>query len=284
MSQNTLSLTNVVEPADLQLILAAWTEATDRLQKTHELLQEEVRRLTDELEQKNRELARRNRLADLGQMASHIAHEVRNGLLPMKLYLSLLRRKATENADAVEICDKVTAGVGALEAIVNDLLQFSADRDAQVRPVDCAALFGEIVESLMPQFEAQRIAVRVSVADELKLLADPDMLRRGIVNLVLNAVDVLAQGGELFLSAKATSDEWELSVADNGQGISADVLPRLFDPFFTTKATGTGLGLAIVERIAEAHHGTLTAANGSQGGAIFTLHLPREFAASKEAA
>ncbi len=284
MSQDTLTLTNLVEPADLQVILAAWTEATDRLQKTHELLQEEVRRLTVELEQKNRELARQNRLADLGQMASHIAHEVRNGLLPMKLYLSLLRRKTTKNADATEICDKVTASVGALETIVNDLLQFSADRDAQVRPMDCGALFHEIVEALAPQFAAQRITVQTSVAKDLHLIADPDMLRRGILNLVLNAVDVLSQGGELNLSAMATSDGWELSVADNGPGISADILPRLFDPFFTTKATGTGLGLAIVERIAEAHHGTLTAANGPQGGAIFTLHLPRAIAASKEAA
>src|SRR3954463_4917129 len=141
MSQTTLPLTNVVEPADLQVILAAWTEATDRLQKTHEQLQEEVRRLTDELEQKNRELARRNRLADLGQMASHIAHEVRNGLLPMKLYLSLLRRRTSENNEAVEIVDKVTSGVGNLETIVNDLLHFSADRDAQRRTVRCEQLF-----------------------------------------------------------------------------------------------------------------------------------------------
>ena len=148
MSQNTLLSTTVVEPADLQVILAAWTEATDRLQKTHELLQAEVSRLTDELELKNKELARRNRLADLGQMASHIAHEVRNGLLPMKLYLSLLRRKVGSQEEAVGIVDKVTAGVGALETIVNDLLHFSADRDGQPAAVDCRMLFEEIVESL----------------------------------------------------------------------------------------------------------------------------------------
>ena len=75
------------DPLELQSILAAWTEATDRLQRTHETLQAEVRRLSDELEAKNRELARKNRLADLGQMAAHVAHEVRNSLVPMKLYL-----------------------------------------------------------------------------------------------------------------------------------------------------------------------------------------------------
>src|SRR6476661_8564505 len=79
--------------ADLSRILHAWQAATVRLEQTHESLRSEVRRLTEELEQKNRELARKNRLADLGQMAAHIAHEVRNTLVPMKLYLSLLRRR-----------------------------------------------------------------------------------------------------------------------------------------------------------------------------------------------
>ncbi len=284
MSPNSIPLVNVVEPADLQIILAAWTEATDRLQRTHEVLQDEVRRLTDELEEKNRELARRNRLADLGQMASHIAHEVRNGLLPIKLYLSLLRRKIGDAEQAVQIVDKVTAGVGALETIVNELLNFSADRDIQPCEIACAGFLQEIVESLQPQFAAQRIDVRTDVPDDLSLAADPDMLRRGVLNLVLNALDVLPSGGELTLSAAANEAGWQLEVADSGPGIPEEAFPRLFDPFFTTKATGTGLGLAIVERIAEAHHGTLTAANRVQGGAVFTLHLPRENAPCKEAA
>src|SRR6478752_7593279 len=88
------------EELDLSTLLAAWNEATDRLQHTHEALQAEVRRLTDDLEDKNRELARKNRLADLGQMASHVAHEVRNSLVPMKLYLSLLRRRIAEDSSA----------------------------------------------------------------------------------------------------------------------------------------------------------------------------------------
>ncbi len=99
--------------ADLQIILAAWNEATDRLQRTHEALQAEVRRLSDELEAKNRELARRNRLADLGQMASHVAHEVRNGLVPLKLYLSLLKRRVREEATSSEIVGNLESGFTA---------------------------------------------------------------------------------------------------------------------------------------------------------------------------
>src|SRR5262249_32341368 len=89
--------TAVREEVDLSLLLRAWNEATDRLQHTPEALQPEVRPPTDELEAKNHDLARKNRLADLGQMASHVAHEVRNSLVPMKLYLSLLRRRIDQD-------------------------------------------------------------------------------------------------------------------------------------------------------------------------------------------
>ena len=115
--------------ADLETVLAAWHGATVRLEQTHEALRAEVRRLTDELEIKNRELARKNRLADLGQMASHVAHEVRNNLVPVTLYLSLLRRRISDDSGSRDIVDKVEAGFTALDATVNDLLHFTADRD-----------------------------------------------------------------------------------------------------------------------------------------------------------
>ncbi|MGC4003550.1 MAG: hypothetical protein QM811_10610 [Pirellulales bacterium] len=92
---------------DLGDILHAWQEATVRLEQTHEALRAEVRRLTVELEAKNRELARKNRLADLGQMAAHIAHEVRNTLVPVSLYLSLLRRKMASDRSSREVLDKI---------------------------------------------------------------------------------------------------------------------------------------------------------------------------------
>src|SRR5262249_39236275 len=110
------------DPLDLQTILAAWNQATDRLQRTHESLRAEVRRLTGELEAKNRELARKNRLADLGQMAAHVAHEVRNSLVPMKLYLSLLRRRISSDDGSLDVLEKIATGLTALEATVGDLL------------------------------------------------------------------------------------------------------------------------------------------------------------------
>ncbi|MEM1304537.1 MAG: histidine kinase dimerization/phospho-acceptor domain-containing protein, partial [Planctomycetota bacterium] len=112
------------DPRDVGLaeLLDAWNAATRRLEQTHGVLQQEVARLSDELEIKNRELSRKNRLADLGQMASHVAHEVRNNLSPVTLYLSLLRRRLEGDPAALETLSKVEAGLAALDATVNDLL------------------------------------------------------------------------------------------------------------------------------------------------------------------
>ena len=115
------------EKANLQTVLAAWHGATVRLEHTHQSLRE-VQELTKELEEKNRQLARKNRLAGLGQMASHVAHEVRNNLVPATLYLSLLRRRVAGDAPSVDIVDKIAAGFTALDAMVNDLLHFTSDR------------------------------------------------------------------------------------------------------------------------------------------------------------
>lgn len=261
--------------ADLEVVLAAWQEATSRLEQTHEALRAEVRRLTDELEVKNRELARKNRLADLGQMASHVAHEVRNNLVPVTLYLSLLRRRVAGDAECGRILEKVASGFTALDATVNDLLHFTADRDPQLQTFALAPLADDVFAALAPQLAAQGIRATAQVPEDLSLTADRHMLRRAILNLVLNAVDAMPGGGRIEIRAAAQDDTVELEVADTGTGLSEETLGRAFEPFFTTKSAGTGLGLAIVYRVAEVHRGEVTAANRRGGGASFTLRIPQ---------
>jgi signal transduction histidine kinase len=269
---------------DLQAILVAWNQATDRLQQTHESLRGEVRRLTAELEVKNRELARQNRLADLGQMAAHVAHEVRNSLVPMKLYLSLLRRRISEDSGSLNVLDKVTTGFTALEATVSDLLHFSSDREPDLRRFDIAELLDEVCQSLAPQLVAQGIAAEIDCTQDLALVADRDMLRRAVLNLLLNALDAMPGGGQLVITACRSRRGVEIEVADSGPGIDPAFVSRLCEPFFTTKASGTGLGLAIVDRIVEAHGGRVVVANCPEGGAAFTLHIPQLVLASEKAA
>ncbi len=262
-------------PSELEVVLEAWRAATDRLQTTHEVLRDEVRRLSDELEAKNRELARKDRLADLGQMASHVAHEVRNGLAPVTLYLGLLRRRTIGDPGSIDIMEKIDAGFTALEATVTDLLSFTSDRCPIWRNFSVRELIDEVCEALAPQLESQGIVSVVDVPSRLFVTADRDMLRRALVNLVFNAIDAMSSGGGLYITAIDTAGTLELEIADSGPGIEEHVENRIFEPFFTTKREGTGLGLAIVSRIAEAHGGSVGATNCPEGGAAFTICLPR---------
>ena len=261
--------------ADLETVLNAWHQATVRLEQTHEALRMEVERLTDELAAKNRELARKNRLADLGQMASHIAHEVRNNLVPVTLYLSLLRRRIAGEAGSLEVLDKIEAGFTSLDATVNDLLNFTADRDPHRQTFAVKPLVDDVIGALAPQFSAQKIHATAPIRENLLIAVDRDMLRRALLNLVLNAIDAMPDGGTLTIMANDNEHGVEISVGDTGPGLSEESAGRAFEPFFTTKPGGTGLGLAIVYRIAETHGGQARGENRPEGGAVFTLTLPR---------
>ena len=256
-------------------VLTAWSDATNRLQQTHEVLQTEVSRLRHELEIKNNELARENRLADLGRMASHVAHEVRNSLVPVTLYMSLLKRRLTSDADSLQIMSKIETGFNDLEVTVNDLLNFTSHREPQWNSFLLGELVGEVCDSLRPQCDAQSVACEIDIPHGLSVRADREMFRRAILNLVLNSVEAMPSGGELVFTAVDGPFGVELEIADSGPGLSEEQTLRVFDPFFTTKSEGTGLGLAIVHRIVEAHGGRVTARDCPEGGAAFTIEIPR---------
>lgn len=262
--------------ADLQAVLTAWNAATVQLEQTHEALRGEVRRLTDELEEKNRELARKNRLADLGRMAAHVAHEVRNNLVPVNLYLSLLKRHIAGDGENLAVLAKIESGFAALETTVHDLLNFTSDREPHAVRFLLRDLVDDIHASLAPQVSAQAIEVKTDVPVELAVSGDRDMLRRAALNLTLNALDAMPDGGRLTFAARAVERGVELEIRDTGPGLTEEIRERVFEPFFTTKSGGTGLGLAIVYRILDAHGGEVRAENRSAGGAAFTLLLPDE--------
>jgi signal transduction histidine kinase len=209
-------------------------------------------------------------------MASHVAHEVRNNLVPVSLYLSLLRRRLSDDSGSLDILAKIEAGFTALDATVNDLLNFTAHRQPQWQTFLIGDLVSEVCESLGPQLEAQMIDVDIDVPPNTLLSADREMIRRALLNLVLNAIDAMPDGGVLVITSYDSARGIELEVADSGPGLSDDAKRRAFEPFYSTKRNGTGLGLAFVQHVAEAHGGTVTAANCPEGGAAFTIKIPRK--------
>jgi two-component system sensor histidine kinase HydH len=208
-------------------------------------------------------------------MASHLSHEVRNQLVPVSLYLSLLRRRLANDGGCLEILAQVDAAFFALESTVNDLLSFTAQRPPKWQTFIVRDLIDEVCESLAPQFRAQAIEVEIDAPSTMLVSADREMFRRALLNLLLNALDAMARGGEMVITAFRTANSFELEVADSGAGLPDDVRRRAFEPFYTTKSGGTGLGLAIVERVMAAHGGSVTATNCPQGGAAFTLQIPQ---------
>lgn len=277
-------------PQDLAEVLQAYSAVAERLQESHETLSAEVDRLQRELATKNAQLERGKRLAALGEMAAGIAHEIRNPLAAIQLYIEMIREDvAAEQAEvptprlagALDHGEKIADAVRGLSAIVNDVLSFSRTIAPVPRRLDAAAVLERAVDAQRPVLDAAGVRILISAGDGVgsaSVFADPDLLHRSLLNLVRNAAEALAEPADaprppvLTLSAAGGA----VTVADNGPGIDAETVERIFNPFFTTRGSGTGLGLAIVHRIVDAHGGSIAVRNADAGGAVFTLQFPSE--------
>lgn len=265
---------------ELGAIITAYNDVTDQLKQAHERLLAEVARLRDELARKNRQLRRRERLAALGELAAGVAHEIRNPLGGIRLFASLLEKDLQDRPNALRLTGKIAKGVQTLESIVTDILEFGRPAEPHPGPVALEQLIRETIELAAARSEQHR--VRVELADDaesIEMTTDGVLLQRAMLNLLFNAVEAAAESSpdaRVVVGARGQAGGRVLiGVSDNGPGIPAELLDRVFNPFFTTKATGTGLGLSIVHQIAELLGGNVQAANRREGGAVFSLCLPR---------
>ena len=223
------------------------------------------------------EMARRERLAALGDVAAAFAHEVRNPLNAVSIGLQRLRAEfAPAPADEyARFVDLIQGEVTRLNAIVEEFLTLARPLPLATGPVAIDALLAELAALVEGQARAASVTIRVSVPGPAPMIvADRGHLKQVLLNLVLNAVQATGPGGLVTIEAHATRDLVELVVADTGPGIPAETLSRIFDPYFTTKAGGLGLGLTIARRIVEAHGGSLTVESSPGRGARFRVRLP----------
>lgn len=263
----------------LQAILSAYNDTTNRLHDSYQQLKSEVTRLREQLRQKNEQLERKSRLAALGEMAAGMAHEIRNPLGGVQLYASLLEDELKGQDGSLRWVRKIASGVRTLDTIVTDILAFTQDQDCQKTDVNFMALLTEVMDYVRPQLNADDIIIDLAgVNKEMYISVDVNMFKRVMLNLLLNAVDAIDASGRIWITTDSQphNSEYEtiICIRDSGPGIDADLLSKIFNPFFTTKDTGTGLGLAIVHRLVECHGGMITAANHADGGACFTILLP----------
>ena len=264
---------------ELSALLEVTSEATGRLQQSHDRLLAEVLRLSEELEQKNKLLARKTRLEVLGEMAAGVAHEIRNPLGGILLYAGLLERDLVASPGPLRLARAIMRGVQSLEAIVDDLLSFTRGFEPSPRRCSLRDVAEEALKAAVGELARTDIhVVREYAEPDVPLEGDPELLRRAVLNLVLNAVQAMKKEGVLSvrtgtLHTKGRSACW-IEVTDTGPGIAADMLERLFEPYVTNKLGGTGLGLAIARKIVESHRGEIDARNLDTGGACFRATLP----------
>jgi signal transduction histidine kinase len=272
---------------ELKELMRSVTETTQRLQQTHIALREQVSRLQGELAEANAQLRRSRSLAALGEMAAGIAHEVRNPLGSIQLYIQLLKEDLADRPEQADICEKVDRAVVGLDAIVRDVLQFARDMTITRSETTAEHLLERALHGCEALLAGARgVEVLREAASGCSLHADVNLLTQALSNIVRNAIEAmnlvpdqhhrLALGAEIRRVRCPDGELHErvvLTIEDTGGGVPTEVLDRMFNPFFTTRKTGTGLGLAIVHRIVDAHGGHIAVRN-CERGARFEVCLP----------
>ena len=211
-------------------------------------------------------------LAQLGQLAAMVAHEVRNPLAGLRATLQVIDRRVSEPRDRSAIAAMIQR-IDGLNDKLEDLLLYARPKAPRRQTVDVKTLLRDVVTSA--QISTGRPEGSIPVCgDHVKAIADPDMLRAALLNLTLNACQA-APGGKVDVRVATSGNDCCIGVYDRGPGIPQEIRDRIFEPFFTTRVNGTGLGLAIVKRLMELQDGTVELRDREGGGTIAEVTIPR---------
>lgn len=249
-----------------------FNEAGNRLESRYQELLRETESLREELKAKDEAVRRAEKLALLGQTAAALAHEIRNPLGAIRMFLSMLKRDLAENQAALEIIHKIDKSVMSLDGVVSNILLFSKDRNESLTPINIHSLIKEQIEHFIVA-EGDGISFESSLNGSPFVLGSEGGVRRVLFNLMLNSTQAMKHHGKVFISCSPTQNgETEVVFRDTGPGIDPNHLDSIFEPFFTTRNEGTGLGLAIVRQTMTAFGGRVEARSGV--GAQIALIFP----------
>jgi PAS domain S-box-containing protein len=225
--------------------------------------------------QMEKEIQRVAQLAAVGQLAATVAHELRNPLSSIRASAQHLRSEYTDDATLCEFLDIIISEVDVMNTKTTEFLRFARPMEPVFQEVNLQELIHGLTDFMKPYLMEQNIHVEIHVPDSLIIWADPNQLSDALSNLIINAVQAMPEGGDLYLSASAVSSNTVcIVVKDTGEGIPAEHLERIFTPFYTTKARGTGLGLSIVQKIVESHSGGIDIRSEVGVGTEVRITLP----------
>lgn len=225
------------------------------------------------------QMERADRLASVGEMAAGIAHEIKNPLTGIAAAITVLKDDFEPQDERVSIINEVLEQISRLDKTVNDLLFFGKPTVAEPTCTDINSALKKILVFASQHRGGKNIEKRLELRDGLPpVYVDPKQMQQVFLNLFLNAVQAMQQGGTLTVQSDLTKrngvDMVQVRVIDTGQGIPPQILEKIFTPFFTTKAQGTGLGLAISHKLIEQQGGVLSVVSEDGRGTTFTVELP----------
>ena len=279
----------IAKPIVKDVLLNAVARAAEKKRLTDEKrrLEEEIKRHTEELETRvaertaelvetHKRLVHQERIAALGRAAAQVAHEVKNPLAGLLLYSLHLKNKAANFSESeASLVDKIVDTINHLNRRVTQILDFARPVSLSPQPGDLNEVVNNVLELLRPQSTTNKVEVRFSPARQsAPAMLDESSMRGALLNLILNAIEAMPEGGILSVTTGVVDETLRLEITDTGRGISEDEAKNIFEPFYTTKEQGLGLGMPYARKIIEQHGGTISLESHVGEGTTISISLP----------
>ena len=221
-----------------------------------------------------------DRLVSLGELSAYVAHEIRNPLTGIRTTVQFVGSKLKPNDPRREDLEDVIKELDRIEQIITGLLMFARPPAARPQPCDVHQVLDKTLDFLELQLNDAQVTLFKNYGEDVPLVdADPDLIQQVFLNLCLNAIQAMPQGGELHVTTgirryRTRRSMIDVSFRDTGVGIPRELMEKIFDPFFTTRSMGTGLGLPVSVQIMREVGGVVTAKNNAGGGATLRVSFP----------
>jgi len=251
---------------------------SDQERAQRRTIEETARKLNEvyaQLQKSFEQLRRADRLSALGELSAGLAHEIRNPLGAIEGAVQILSRRELPEETRQEFTDLASREVVRLKGLLTNFLEFARPAPPRMVASDVGPLLESVAKLASEMATMAKIGLRIQTAMDLPPISvDVEQIKQVLLNLVINAIQAMPNGGHITLRAARDSDSVQVEVEDEGVGIPAEDLERVFDPFFTTRSHGTGLGLSIAYQIVSQHGGHIAARRNLQRGMTFSVILP----------
>ena len=233
------------------------------------------KKMISELEASQKNLERAAKLAVVGEMAAAMSHEVRTPLGILRSSANVLQREPQLSKEGHEVLGFIISETERLNNLVSSLIDAARPRLPAFTEVNLSALAIKCIAMLSAQAQTKNVQLDCHADQDYLIKADSEQMTQVLMNLLINAIQMLPNHGKVEVGITALQDTIQLTIADNGPGIPAGSQAQIFEPFFTQRAGGVGLGLAVVRQIVHAHQGEISYSPSQQGGAQFNITLPK---------